>query len=789
MINQLIKVIAKSNCVAFLGAGASFGAVSVSEQRPPLGSELATALNQIANTDSLDLENAAQTLIDDHILRERLLDYLRSVFSIKHPGKEYEKLINQSWRRIYTTNYDDALLVASSRGKPYSYATPADAEFTPSRDQLIYLNGSITDIDTPGSLDTGLVLGRNASFQGPSLPTLGIQFEQDASLADAIIFIGYSLPDFPIEQTIRRLSLPKEKVFFINKGPLDSNTAFKFNQLGQVIEITFEDFANHLSLIGTKNEEKTENISPFSRTIFSPPEGSTSHIARQYLKYGIVNQEIAEISALSEAPFMIERDILPEVTNADHDHRITLIHAKRGNGKTSLLHQVAIKLDSSGEKVYFYTNLSPRISEDLEFLKSREGWILIDSNQMAMPDFLNILEEKEIKTKIIYFVNTAAYQLLGFGRSLIDGNCNVFDANKISKGDLVDVEDVLSREALWGEMQSESTNARLDYLENGCNAEFLPISAAIIRNPEARQQIANDFRSLFSKPGQDRDLAILSLVLSICDIPIKLATVANFSRRPGQERRSKLFSEYFTVRNGIVYAPGEAFSKECLILGNLDDKELLKFLISIVKSSFKYNHHEFKKIRIQIMRFSNIEKIFTDLNKKEHIIRLYEEYARIADIRKNREFWHQFSIACMAFQEFDLAFDRLKTAFALAKQTADDRETYMMDHHHSRLLLESRRSDLDSYDDQAAALQTAAELVVRQVTSPYRSHGEYPYRVVRMLPDYLLAVRHVLTVADVHQIQTALTDVERAIVSVDKYGDQSSAYNALRRARNALPKA
>lgn len=80
MINQLIKVIAKSNCVAFLGAGASFGAVSVSEQRPPLGSELATALNQIANTDSLDLENAAQTLIDDHILRERLLDYLRSVF-------------------------------------------------------------------------------------------------------------------------------------------------------------------------------------------------------------------------------------------------------------------------------------------------------------------------------------------------------------------------------------------------------------------------------------------------------------------------------------------------------------------------------------------------------------------------------------------------------------------------------------------------------------------------------------------------------------------------------------
>lgn len=168
-------------------------------------------------------------------------------------------------------------MVASSRGKPYSYATPADAEFTPSRDQLIYLNGSITDIDTPGSLDTGLVLGRNASFQGPSLPTLGIQFEQDASLADAIIFIGYSLPDFPIEQTIRRLSLPKEKVFFINKGPLDSNTAFKFNQLGQVIEITFEDFANHLSLIGTKNEEKTENISPFSRTIFSPPEGSTSH--------------------------------------------------------------------------------------------------------------------------------------------------------------------------------------------------------------------------------------------------------------------------------------------------------------------------------------------------------------------------------------------------------------------------------------------------------------------------------------------------------------------------------
>jgi hypothetical protein len=276
--------------------------------------------------------------------------------------------------------------------------------------------------------------------------------------------------------------------------------------------------------------------------------------------------------------------------------------------------------------------------------------------------------------------------------------------------------------------------------------------------------------------------------LGIRAVPIKIATVANLSAKPGDIQSSAEFSEYFSIRDGQIYAPGEAFAKECLSLGNIGSEELFRFLTGLIKSAFKYQHHEFRKIRVQLMRFSNIEQIFSADDKKNFIIKLYEEYSRVSEIRNNREFWHQFSIACMAFGEYDLAFDRLQTAYSLAKHTPDERETYMMDHHHARLLIDSRRGNISSYDDQAEALATAGSIVVRQITSPYRSHGEYPYRVVRLFPDFVIAVRDVLNRTDIRTMLETLQEVENAVISVDKHGERTSTYRALKRARNALPK-
>ena len=92
MLQDVFQIIAKGNAVAFLGAGASADSISLGDTNPPTGRQLKNQLNQMAGTADLDLENAAQTLIDDKIKQKQLLDHLRSSFLINTASTGYYKL-------------------------------------------------------------------------------------------------------------------------------------------------------------------------------------------------------------------------------------------------------------------------------------------------------------------------------------------------------------------------------------------------------------------------------------------------------------------------------------------------------------------------------------------------------------------------------------------------------------------------------------------------------------------------------------------------------------------------
>ncbi|HNR78460.1 MAG TPA: hypothetical protein PKM48_15110, partial [Parvularculaceae bacterium] len=102
-----------SSCVLFLGSGFSAEATNVQGTRPPIGKALAKEM--LAALDPHTDESA----YDDHDLKDiatyvkkggvNIYDLLRDQFTISKISEAQETILGFDWRRIYTTNYDDAV--------------------------------------------------------------------------------------------------------------------------------------------------------------------------------------------------------------------------------------------------------------------------------------------------------------------------------------------------------------------------------------------------------------------------------------------------------------------------------------------------------------------------------------------------------------------------------------------------------------------------------------------------------------------------------------------------------
>lgn len=236
--------------MTFLGAGFSRGATNVKGNEPRLGSQLAEFLAARSGMPkSTPLEDAAESFQRKFGAFE-LVNELKKEYTITAVADHQLVLAKVPWMRIYTTNYDNAFeFAAKAVGSVVQTVTTQTDPFTLQQQQTacIHLNGVVSDL-SPAALDSTFKLTETSYITASIADSpWAVRLREDARLAHAVFFIGYSLYDLDVKRVLAENPRLREKSFFVVGETPSELLLQRIDRFGLAVSQRAEQFGAHFS--------------------------------------------------------------------------------------------------------------------------------------------------------------------------------------------------------------------------------------------------------------------------------------------------------------------------------------------------------------------------------------------------------------------------------------------------------------------------------------------------------------------------------------------------------------
>ena len=217
-----------SSSILFLGSGFSMGATNQKGLSPPNGRQLRRWLETSLGFDS-PTDYDLRVLADEMINRspEVFSRELKDTFRITRLDPDQDKILANSWRRIYTTNYDDCVEFSrrTQRQPINSYDVGDEFPSKLSNGSIIHLHGSVRLIQ-PDNLKQSIVLGERSYVDQILHDSRWYdQFVRDIAFSDYVFFLGYSLSDYLISSLLNSESERRRTHDLYSKGSYPGNRA------------------------------------------------------------------------------------------------------------------------------------------------------------------------------------------------------------------------------------------------------------------------------------------------------------------------------------------------------------------------------------------------------------------------------------------------------------------------------------------------------------------------------------------------------------------------------------
>lgn len=240
---ELLAQIFSGRAILFTGAGFSKGTQTIKDQTPPDAKELAKKICKLGNFDEdTDLRYATDFYIENKKSLDDLINLLKESFTIKNVLNIHNEICSAPWRRFYTTNYDNSIVLAcASNGKkvePLDISQP-HADKRPSSNLCVHINGSIDTlsrqtINSSFKLSSSSYISPQSFLESPWRTV----FRSDIDRCSALVFCGYSLYDIEIQKLLVENEDIYRKTYFITPKDIDTKTRFTLSKFGKIIEIS-----------------------------------------------------------------------------------------------------------------------------------------------------------------------------------------------------------------------------------------------------------------------------------------------------------------------------------------------------------------------------------------------------------------------------------------------------------------------------------------------------------------------------------------------------------------------
>jgi len=728
----LPETLNERDAVLFLGSGFSAAATNIENNPLPTGDKLTSKIAATLGkgTEGYSYQVLAETLASRS--SKALYDILYNSFTVARLEAWQDAILEQPWRRIYTTNFDDAIEL-SLMNHNRSTASYTFNDKKPSKlghGEVIHLHGAVRHMTEENCLKA-LVLGEHSYVkqhfeQSPWYS----DFARDLAACSACFFVGYSANDYHISALLLESPSIVAKTYFVLRKDVDDITKERIAPYGTLLAIGADAFPDVLrnipapEIISDQHKLKAfQFLDPYSdkRTV-APP--TTSEIFN-LLTYGTFNFNRC-MSTLPKALYVIPREravqrVLGSVTKGKH----IVLHSRIGNGKSVFVSLLTKTLADSGYSCFQFKPKGEVRQEDIDVLKTIKNLIVIFDAYEDAVEALHNLSELLPRVQFIVTVRTGIqevrqHEVIALFRP---NTPDLISLNAIDDDDRREFSELLDKAGLPPkELDKTLQDCRdvrdvvLTLFRNRKVRDALDNALApVLRDPDAKKAMV--MSHLLKRIGEDDEAALLIHTISGLDM---FAQIGKFK---------EVLGEIYTTDGNVATVRSSLFA-EYLILNHFTTEDILNCTYDMIIGSIDRKHERrYLAIMSGLMRFSNL-RFFLErrANYLEGIIGLYEKLKRDTKVNFEPLFWLQYSIALIENHQLALAESLLETAYLRAKST--NFLPYQIDTQALRLylLLEAQNADNESRVIHYPVIMEKGELILGMLRD--KSHRRHAVRVL-----------------------------------------------------------
>jgi hypothetical protein len=773
-LEELYSILLDGNSMLFLGAG--FTASSATNMRgssvPGSSQLIASLLQSIGELPTADDSNKSLADVADYCFssdtrRSQSVQRLREEFTLVEQSKWHSLLLTKvPWKRIYTTNYDNAIELAFSTEGKKANAYSAMSKFAAPHAMsttCVHVNGMVGRID-PSNVDDELRLSNlsyaKKTFEDSEWSDL---LANDLAYCDRCVFVGFSMRDLDIS----RLAISQQtrgRVFFFNGTNTDRFAKARLESYGYVSDLTGEQLANAMAEgLSTPRAISAKALAHFRR--LRPAQTltlATDNDRFSLLLYGDLKPNVLANNWQNSGPgaYVFARAVQDEILEAVEQGNDIAIISGLGNGKTTLLAILGYQLSQKGWQVFECVGSAPGAMAEVETLCSNPSRkiVLIDdaSNNRNIVAKFGLHRDKNIR--LVLADRTMRYDRVFTDDFLVDCGINSIEEyvlDSLLPSEISSLTKLFDSAGLWGPLASLEANQKRYFIEKKCRSELSIALLAIAKSTDLRNRVEDAFNADLIGDKGVLEALVVSAVLKVFGFSIPLHTLGRLVGTRAVEAltrsKSEVISKLCSVNGGQLTVHSAVFGsfllrdvlEPGLVLGLLEKAAIAaqKHNVAFVLEEFEDRGKGKRRTASELYVFRNLQQIVTSEGNEERIFEFYEKLRIACSLEDEPLYWLQYAIAKLFAGEMETTKRFLDMAYGAAKKSTNF-SPFQIDNQYARYLLETT-IETGSTSKAYEAFSEAHRIVLDQVLAA--THHHYPFRVATRYYDFIAIHRHALT--------------------------------------------
>lgn len=745
-LKEAIRCLLDGNAILFAGSGFSQGAIK-NDGTPlstaePLSHKLLDRCG-FSKEEYVDDLGKASEIYKELEGEVGLVEFLHKEFTVCNITQEQHYLSVLPWMRIYTTNYDNVFTIAYQQERKKLNEVVLSDRINDIYDKstlCIHLNGMVSRLDID-KLKDELKL-TNSSYLTDSFrksPWLRF-FQTDLETAKAVFFVGYSMQyDLDIQRLVFSSESLKKKAFFILWEKESRANQILVQRFGDVLTIGVSGFTNSIREIQKSYMPQPTRLLPLlcfaeARIIKSIPSILDKDAFDLFFRgnYSDMSKVYYSLKSPEYVKFCFYRDKLDDVLRViKKGERNILVHSSLGNGKTIFLTSLSSLLVQEGYSVYTFQKYRNTLNSEIERICQISGSCAVVFDRYA--DYISYLEifKNFRNDQLLILAERTAVNDIRYERiANMFGEFYNVDLNKLNNNEATQFIEILDYYGFWSEKAGLRRDEKLEFIMHDCRGSIGRVILQLLHSEHILQQYKEIINGIRNKQ-QYYDAIIFILISQVAGFDVDTDVLIN--ALDANQLNSPSFRQNYMVRefidfNGNMVKPCSSIVANVLLEEIFQSDIIVDVMIRIYNQlNEQRSQHDIRRVLQKMMNYSNLQHILNkkDTSYKFNLIHFYEAIRPLASCAENPHFWLQYAILKLSEYDYTTANVYFNNAYAFAKRMPDF-DTYQIDNHHARFLLENEIT-FGSQTTCMLAFQSAHEILMDP------KHKEdayfYPYRV------------------------------------------------------------